>query len=83
MAEKGVANLEIVDSGDKRLISTTFLIMLDGINKFLLMQLIYDGKTTRIMPSVDFPSSFSLSANLKGFLNADESVKIIKKILVP
>ena len=83
MAEKSVANLEIVDSGDKRLISTTFLIMLDGINKFLLMQLIYDGKTTRIMPSVDFPSSFSLNANLKWFLNADESVKIIKKILVP
>ena len=83
MVEKGVANLEIVDSGDKRLISTAFLIMLDGINKFLLMQLIYDGKTTRIMPSVDFPCSFSLNANLKGFLNADESVKIIKKILVP
>ena len=32
--------------------------MLDGINKFLYMQLIYDRKPTRIMPSVDFPSSF-------------------------
>ena len=47
------------------------------------MQLIYDGKTIRIMPSVDYPSSFSVSANPKRFLNADESVKIIKKILVP
>ena len=47
------------------------------------MQLIYDGKTIRIMPSIDFPSSFSVSANPKRFLNADESVKIIKKIIVP
>ena len=47
------------------------------------MQLIYDGKTIRIMPSVDFTSSFYVSANPKRFLNADESVKIIKKILVP
>ena len=47
------------------------------------MQLIYDGKTIRIMPSIDFPSSFSVSANPKRFLNVDESVKIIKKIIVP
>ena len=42
MVEKGIANLEILDSGDKRLICTTFLITLDGINIFLPMQLIYD-----------------------------------------
>ena len=75
------SNLEIVGSGGKELINTTFLITLKGINKFPPMQLIYDEKT-KILPSVDFPSSFSLSANLKSFLNADRSVKIIKKICV-
>ena len=60
MAEKGIANLEIVGSGDKRLICSAFLVTLDGINKFLPIQLIYDGKATRIMASLDFPSSLSL-----------------------
>ena len=60
MAEKGIANLEILGSGDKRLICTAFLVTLDRINKFLPIQLIYDGKATRIMESVDFPSSLSL-----------------------
>ena len=50
MAEKGIANLEILDSGNKRLICTAFLITFDN--------------------------------NLKRFLNSDESVKIIKKILL-
>ena len=75
------SNLEIVGSGDKGLISTTFLITLEGINKFLPMQLIYDEKT-KLLPSVDFLSSFSLSANPKSFLNADKSVKIIQEIRV-
>ena len=56
---------------------------METINSCPPMQLIYDGKTIRIMPSVDYPSSFSVSANPKRFLNADESVKIIKKIIVP
>ena len=60
MAEKGIANLEILGSGDKRLICTAFLVTLDRINKFLPIQLIYDGKATGIMASIDFPSSLSL-----------------------
>ena len=72
MVEKGVANVEIVDSGDKQSITATLVVTLHG--RFLLMQLIYDGKTRRSIPRVDFPSSFSLSANAKQFLNADEPV---------
>ena len=47
------------------------------------MQLFYDRKTTRSIPRVDFPSFFSLSATPKDFSNTDESVKIMKEILVP
>ena len=77
---KGIANVEIFGSGDKRLIAATFVVTSDG--RDLSMQLICDGKTTRSMPFVDFPSFFSLSANPKHFPNTDGSVKVIKKTLV-
>ena len=73
--------MEIVGSGDKRSITATFVISLDGT--FLPMQLIYDGKTQRSVPKVEFPSSFSLSANPKHYSNTAESIKIINEILVP
>ena len=47
------------------------------------MQLIYDGKTPRSIPRVDFPSSFSLSANPKHFSNTEESIKVINEVIVP
>ena len=80
MVQKCIANVEIVGSGNKRLITATFVVTSDG--RHLSMQLIYDGKTTRSMPFVDFPSFLSLSANPKHFSNTDGSVKVIKKTLV-
>ena len=78
-AENGSANVGIIGSGEKQQITATFVVTLD--RRFLPMQLIYDGKTTRSITRVDFPSSFSSSANPKYFSNADESVKISKKYL--
>ena len=72
--------MEIVGSGDKRSITVTFVIPLDGT--FLPMLLIYDGKTQGSVPRVEFPSSFSLSANSKHYSNTAESIKIINEILV-
>ena len=54
--------------------------MIDG--RFLPLQLLHDGKINKKYTTLDFPSSFSLSANLKHFANTDESVKIIKESLV-
>ena len=59
-ASKSVA---ITGSGDKRAITTMFIINLAG--NFLPMQLIYGGKTGRSLPKVDFPDGLSLRANLK------------------
>ena len=47
------------------------------------MQLIYDRKTDKSIPRVDFSREFSLSANPKHFSNTDESIKIINEILNP
>ena len=47
------------------------------------MQLIYGGKTTKILPKFKFLESFSLSVNPKHFSNTEESIKIIYKIVLP
>ena len=47
------------------------------------MQLIYGGKTTRSLPPVEFPKSFSHSINPAHYSNTEESIKIIKEIIVP
>ena len=47
------------------------------------MQLIYGGKTQQSLPRFNFPDGFSLSCNPKHFSNTEESVKIIKEVLLP
>ena len=58
---KSVSKSVQVNSGDKRATTATFII--DLASNFLLMQLIYGGKTDRRLPKVGFPKGFSLSAN--------------------
>jgi len=81
MATRGVKSVAIAGSGDKRGITGTFVITLDG--KFLPIQLIYGGKTKQSLPRYKFPESFSLSVNPKHFSNTEESIKIVEKIVVP
>ena len=64
-------SVAIAASGEKRAITATFIIDLAG--NFLLMQLIYGGKTDRRLPKVDFPKGFSLSANPKHYSNEKET----------
>ena len=59
MATKGSKIVPIKGSTDKRMITATFTITLDG--HLLLMQLIYAGKTKKCFPRVKVPSSFSLT----------------------
>jgi len=81
MAPKGSKTVPITGSTDKRSITATFTITLEG--DFLPMQLIYGGKTKKSLPRVKFPSSFSLSANPKHYSNEEESVKILEEIIIP
>ena len=81
LAEKGVKNVTIEGSADKRTSTGTF-----GISKsrvFLPMQLIYGGKTTQSIPKFKFPKEFYLSANPKPFSNTEESLKYIREIIKP
>lgn len=81
MAKQGSKTVPIKGSTDKRSITATFTITLEG--HFLPIQLIYAGKTKKSLPRVDFPKSFSLSANPKHYSNESESIKILEDIIIP
>ena len=67
-------------STDKRTITATFSITMDG--QFLLMQVIYSGKTTKSIPRVSFPHGFLVSANLKHYSNEEYSLKMMEHIIL-
>ena len=65
LAQKSSSTVPIKGVSDKRMITGTFTISLDG--QYLPIQLIYAGQTHRSIPKVNFPKEFSLSANPKHF----------------
>ena len=75
---KYVAN---AGSGDKCAITAMCIIKLAGNS--LQVQLIYEGKTDRSLPKVDFRKGFSLSANPKHYSIPKETQKIINEIILP
>ena len=81
LAKKGSKSIETAGSDDKRCITGTFTVSLEG--GFLPMQLIYGGKTNQSLLRFKFPESFSLSVNPKHYSNTLESIKIINKVIIP
>ena len=81
LAPKGVKNVSIAGSTDKRTITATFSITMDG--QFLPMQIIYGGKTSKSIPRVSFPDRLLVSANPKHYSNEEESLKMMEHIIIP
>ena len=81
LVQRNTTTVNIAGSTDKRSITATFTVTLDG--RILPFQVIYGGKTTRSLPSVSFPESFSLRVNEKHFGNTDEVIKHLMEIVVP
>ena len=63
------------------MITATFTITFNG--KCLPMQLIYGGKTRKSIPTLKFPGGFLLSTNLKYYSNEEETLKLLKEVIVP
>ena len=72
---------KVTGSNKKKAITLTFVIALNGA--FLLIQAIYESKTTRCLPRVKFPESFCLSFNENHWDNKKESLKMTEDIIVP
>ena len=81
MDQKGEGKVQIAGISDKRSITATFSITLD--NKFLQMQLIYQGKTGLSLPKMKFPDGFSLRVNESHCSNEHEALKFIEEIILP
>ena len=81
LAERNSKQVAIKGIDDKRAITATFTITLDG--NFLGMQLIYGGKTNQSLPRYQFRKEFSLSINLKYYSNDNESLNLIDQIILP
>ena len=47
------------------------------------MQLIYGGKTWKSILTVTFPRGILLSVNLKHCSNEEETLKLLKEVIVP
>ena len=82
LAKRNSKQVRIKGSDDKRAITATFTIMLDG--KVLGMPLKYGGKTVQgKRTQLKFPQEFSLSVNKKHYSNEAESIKLIEEIVLP
>ena len=80
LAPKNSKHFAISGTSNKKSITGTF-IALDG--HCLKFQLIHGGKTRRSLPKFKVTKEFSLSANEKHFSNTQESLKILREIVIP
>ena len=87
LAKNNSKHVAIAGSSYKQEITGTFVIALDG--NCLPFQLIYGGGggggggAERSLPKSKFPEDFSLSVNEKHFRNTEESLKILREIVIP
>ena len=81
MARKGSKTVPIKESTEKRMVTASFAITLNG--HFLPVQLIYGWKTSKSLPRVKFPKSFSVSANPKHYSNEQELIQVFEEIIIP
>ena len=72
MAETRSKHVSRKDGNDKRCITVTLSETITG--KILPFQLIYTGKTARLLPSVEFSNGFCLSYNPKHWSNEYETI---------
>ena len=81
MAKEGSKRVEIAGIDDKRQITAVFGGTMAG--DFLPPQLIYQGKTSKCLPCVNFPSSWHITFTENHWSNEKATVDYLEKILFP
>ena len=82
MAARNSSSVPIKGLKDKRNITLTFVISLNG--DFLPMQIIYQGKTTASqLRGFDFPRGFAVTQNPTHYSNELETLNLLENIIQP
>ena len=81
MEEEGAKRVEIDGKDDKRQITAVFGCSLTG--DFLPLQLIYQGKTTKCLPQVQFPLDWSIVYTVNHWSNEETMEVYITKVIMP
>ena len=81
MEREGSKRVELAGLGDKRQITATFAVTLNG--QFLPMQLLYQGKTSCCHPRFNFPCEFDVFHTPNHWANEDTCIRFTENILMP
>ena len=79
--EKNSQNVPVANIDDKRTITGTFTVSLDG--QFLPIQLIYTGKTDKCHPTIKFPDGFDITHSSNYWSNEEAVISHLTKIVFP
>ena len=78
---KGAKNVPVKGVDDKRQITATFAVSSTG--DFLPIQLIYEGKTKRCLPKIDFPEMFNVTFSENHWSNTEKSIEYFEETIFP
>lgn len=81
MEKKGCKKVEVIGLNDKRQITAVFAGSLSG--DFLPIQLVYQGKTSKCLPNVNFPETWDITCTPNHWCNEETTKNYITKIIVP
>ena len=81
MDKEGSKRVEVIGIDDKRQITATFAASLSG--NFLSVQLVYEGKTTKCHPAVEFPEGWHVTHTPNHWCNEETMVAYIESVIVP
>ena len=81
MSKEGSKRVEVVGLKDKRQITAVFGGSMSG--DFLPVQLVYQGKTTKSLPTVDFPKQWHLTFTEHHWSNESTMIDYVEKIFIP
>ena len=81
MEIEGTKRIELAGKDDKRQITAVFGASMEG--DFLPAQLVYQGKTTRFLPQVEFPTNWHFTYSENHWSNENTMKDCIHKIILP
>ena len=81
METEGLKRIEVAGKDDKRQITAVFGASMEG--DFLPVQLVYQGKTTRCLPQVEFPVGWDITYSENHWSNENTMKHYIDNIILP